>query len=105
MPTRLVLAALIATAILSFAQIGSGQRRWQMYEREMQNPVDDPPDAWVEAEFAFARLRFRSDRDNYRYRHARWGTDANKCDRQFIVGLAPVDPRELPVGGTHCGYR
>src|SRR5262245_23046182 len=88
MAPRLLIAALIGmTAVLCFAQNGGGHRRWQMYEREMQNPVDDPPDAWVEAEFAFARLRFRSNRDGYGFRHARWGTDANKCDRQFIVGL------------------
>lgn len=87
MPTRFVFAALIATALLGLAQIGSGQRRWQMYEREMQNPANDPPDAWEETEFAFARLRFRSYQDGYRRGHARWGTDANKCDRQFIVGL------------------
>ena len=57
-----------------------------MYEREMQNPADDPPDAWEKTEFAFARLRFRSPRDGYYYR-ARWGTDANKSERQFIQGL------------------
>ena len=56
-----------------------------MYEHEMQNPVNDPPDAWEETEFAFARLRFRSFRDGW-YR-ARWGTDANKSERQFIEGL------------------
>jgi len=57
-----------------------------MYEREMQNPVADPPDAWEETEFAFARLRYRSPYDGWRSR-GRWGTDANKSERQFIMGL------------------
>ena len=57
-----------------------------MYEYEMQNPVDDPPDAWDEAEFAFARLRFRSERPSWGG-YARWGIDANKSDRLFIQGL------------------
>ena len=80
------LTALIAAAltVLSAAQYGRGQRRWVMYEHEMQNPVDDPPDAHEKTEFAFARLRFRSPRDYYR---ARWGTDANKSERQFIQGI------------------
>src|ERR1041384_2733552 len=81
---RIVLAGL-AAALLCLAQSGSRQRRWAVYEHEMQNPAEDPPDAWDEAEFAFARLRFRSPMDGYR--RARWGTDANKCDRTFIQGL------------------
>ena len=47
----------------------------------MQNPAEDPPDAWVEGEFTFARLRYRS------FRRGRWGTDANKGDRLFIIAL------------------
>lgn len=85
MAARRTLAGLLLATLLGLAQHSSGQRRWQMYEHEMQNPVDDPPDAWQEGEFAFARLRFRSQMD--RYRRARWGTDANKCDRTFIQGL------------------
>ncbi|MEQ1885564.1 MAG: DUF4159 domain-containing protein [Bryobacteraceae bacterium] len=63
-------------------------RRWQKYEYEMQDPVDDPPDAWVDREFVFARLRYRSiyDRSFLRGR-ARWGTDANKSDRLFMTAL------------------
>src|SRR3972149_1759738 len=54
------IVAVVAVAVaLSGAQSGRGQRRWVMYEHEMQDPVDDPPDAWGETEFAFARLRFR----------------------------------------------
>jgi hypothetical protein len=60
-------------------------RRWAKYEAEMQNPAEDPPDAWEKTEFAFARLRYRSNRDG-RWR-GRWGTDANKSERQFIQGL------------------
>jgi hypothetical protein len=52
----------------------------------MQNPVDDPPDAWEKTEFAFARLRFRSPRDGG-FRRARWGTDTNKSDRIFMSAL------------------
>lgn len=46
-----------------------------------------PPDAWEKTEFAFTRLRFRSYRDGYWRGHARWGTDANKSERQFMQGL------------------
>jgi hypothetical protein len=75
---------LLFGAWLALAQSGRPERRWAMYEHEMQNPAEDPPDAWEEAEFAFARLRYRSDRDRWR---SRWGIDANKSDRQFIMGL------------------
>ena len=81
---RLTAVAAAALTLLTAAQYGRGQRRWAMYEHEMQNPVDDPPDAHEKTEFAFARLRFRSQRDYYR---ARWGTDANKSERQFIQGI------------------
>ena len=59
--------------------------RWAKYEREMQDPIDDPPDANVPAEFAFGRLRYRSPQDGFR--RARWGTDANKGERLFIIAL------------------
>jgi len=52
----------------------------------MQDPVDDPPGAWENTEFSFARLRYHSIRDGY-FRRARWGTDANKCDRLFLQAL------------------
>ena len=54
------------------------------YEYEMQNPVDDPPDAREKAEYAFARLRYRGLRG---YRRSRWGTDSNKAERQFVQGV------------------
>ena len=75
----------VAIAIAALLGAQSGQRRWAMYEHEMQNPAEDPPDAWEKTEFAFARLRFRSNRDG-RWR-ARWGTDANKSERQLIQGV------------------
>lgn len=85
MTARRAVAVLILAVVLAAAQSGYRQRRWARYEHEMQNPVDDPADAWEQTEFAFARLRFRSPRDGY-YR-SRWGTDANKSERQFIQGL------------------
>jgi hypothetical protein len=87
-----VIPVLLVTVLLVFGQSGRPERRWAMYEREMQDPADDPPDAWEETEFAFARLRYRSDRDrgggNFRFRsRSRWGIDANKSDRQFLTAL------------------
>ena len=91
MKRRLSIAALLfATlgpiAILGF-QGGFQSRVNQQYEYEMQDPVDDPPDAWEDTEFAFARLRYRSGRGRFYGYGARWGTDANKSERQFIQGL------------------
>ncbi|MGE0407453.1 MAG: DUF4159 domain-containing protein [Candidatus Korobacteraceae bacterium] len=89
MTARRILAALLVAltvaVLLSAAQNRRGQRRWAMYEHEMQDPVDDPPDAMQETEFAFGRLRYRSPYDRGAY--AAWGIDANKADRQFIQGL------------------
>src|SRR5882672_7913659 len=73
----LVPAILTATLVLTAAQSDQrATRRWAQYEREMQDPVPDPPDAYVEGEFAVGRLRFHSPQDGYRQR--RWGVDANK---------------------------
>ncbi|MDX2150670.1 MAG: DUF4159 domain-containing protein [Bryobacteraceae bacterium] len=81
------LVLLLLLVGLAAAQTGRG-RRWALYESEMQNPADDPPDAWEKTEFAFARLRYRSDRDRRFFgRGSRWGIDANKSERQFIQGL------------------
>ncbi len=98
----LILVIILVAAVLSLAAQGqrrrssfgdpeSGPRRWAQYEPEMQDPVPDPPDAWVEAEFAVGRLRFRSPLDSYRFSsfggfragRRRWGIDANKGDRVF----------------------
>jgi hypothetical protein len=74
-----------SAALYPFQRVRSSQNRWARYEREMQDPIDDPPDAWEKREFAFGRLRFRSPRDGF-YR-ARWGTDANKGERLFLQAL------------------
>src|SRR5689334_4398051 len=58
-------------------------RIWAQYEPEMQDPVEDPPDAGRKGEFALGRLRYRSPLDGGR-RYSRWGIDANKGDRLFI---------------------
>jgi hypothetical protein len=60
------------------------QRVWARYEAEMQDPVDDPPDALHRGEFALGRLRYRSPLDRGRRWYSRWGIDANKGDRLFI---------------------
>jgi Domain of unknown function (DUF4159) len=74
-----------ASGFLGAAQTGQGLRRSAAYEREMQNPALDPPDAYQEAEFAFARLRYRSVQSG-RWRGS-WGTDSNKAERQFVQGV------------------
>ena len=56
-----------------------------MYEHEMQDAVEDPPDANVIGEFSFGRLRYRSNREGRSY--ARWGIDCNKGDRIFLANL------------------
>ena len=75
---------------------GASQNRWAQYENEMQNPMPDPPDAWEERDFVFARLRFRAPRRRSYYES--WGIDANKSDRQFlqvIRRLTRVDARSV----------
>lgn len=95
MTTRRTIAAFILTVLAALAAQSGGMRRWAQYEHEMQNPADDPPEAWASTEFAWGRLRYRSNRDGYR---SRWGIDANKSDRQFIEGLrrlTRVDARSV----------
>jgi len=75
---------LCAGAIIGLAQVRG--RVWARYEAEMQDPVDDPPDARRRAEFALGRLRYRSPMDGGRW-YARWGIDVNKGDRTFIAVL------------------
>lgn len=72
----------------------TGSRVSEQYEWEMQDPVDDPPDARVDAEWTFGRLRYPdfsggggSGRFGRRRGRFSWGTDANKGDRQFVMGL------------------
>jgi hypothetical protein len=80
MPLRRLIS-IVSVAALSLI----AANRWARYEHEMQNPADDPPDAWEKTEFAFARLRYRSDRGGWR--GARWGVDANTSERHFMQGL------------------
>lgn len=77
-----LLGLALGLAALLGAQYGGG-RVWQRYEHEMQDPVDDPPDARRKGEFALGRLRYYSPLDRGRG-YARWGIDANKGDRLFI---------------------
>src|SRR5689334_1772139 len=73
-------------------------RHSQQYEWEMQDPVDDPPDAEVQAEWAFARLRYRSGAGGFGGRggfagrggygrRSSWGIDSNRADRLFSVAM------------------
>jgi hypothetical protein len=75
--------------LLGVAALGVAQHRgniWSRYEGEMQDPVDDPPDATRKGGFTLGRLRYRSPMDGRRFGggYARWGIDANKGDRLFI---------------------
>ncbi|MCX6630240.1 MAG: DUF4159 domain-containing protein [Candidatus Solibacter sp.] len=83
----LALATVTVAVTAATAQYSYRQNRWAQYEREMQDPIDDPPDAGEQTEFAFARLRFRSPRDAYFRRYARWGTDSNKSERLFMKAI------------------
>lgn len=83
MSARWAVLGLIAVGLL--AQPRGGGRRWVQYEHELQDPVDDPPDAREAAEFAFARLRYRSRRDGWSY--SRWAIDSNKSERLFLEGV------------------
>jgi hypothetical protein len=74
---------LFGLAIFGVAQIR--ERTYARYEAEMQDPVEDPPDAGRKGEFSLGRLRYRSPLDSRRFGgYARWGIDANKGDRLFI---------------------
>ncbi len=81
---RITAVLVLAMALWSFLY-GWRQRRWSAYEYEMQNPADDPPDAYEDTEFAFARLRYRS--IGRRYRAVAGAPDSNKAERQFIQGI------------------
>jgi hypothetical protein len=80
--------AVAAGLCLAAALASARERKWARYEHEMQDPVDDPPDADRKGEFAFARLRYRSPLDRrFRGGYSRWGIDCNKGDRLFIQCL------------------
>jgi hypothetical protein len=77
-----VVASCAIFAVLGLTK--ARERVWARYEAEMQDPVDDPPDAGRKGEFALGRLRYRSPLDRGWRPYARWGIDANKGDRLFI---------------------
>lgn len=84
---KIVSILLFAAALFGFQRFrlpSNSGRVNSLYEREMQNPADDPPDALEKAEFAFARLRYRGYGG---WRRSSWGTDSNKAERQFIQGV------------------
>ncbi len=70
-------------ALLGLAQ-SNGGRIWARYEDEMQDPIEDPPDAAYKGEFVQGRLRYHSPMDGRRGGYFRWGIDANKGDRIFL---------------------
>lgn len=89
-PRRLrpfIAASLFLCALAAFGQIrgrmwGRSERIWARYEHEMQDVVDDPPDAGRKGELALGRLRYHSPMDGRGF-YYRWGIDANKGDRLF----------------------
>ena len=80
--TIVIAGVICGCAVIGLAQVRG--RVWAKYEAEMQDPVDDPPDALRKAEFALGRLRYRSPLDRGWGRYSRWGIDVNKGDRVFI---------------------
>jgi len=102
MKTALLILVLVPTVVLTAFQYRASQagRYNQQYEYEMQDPVADPPDALVKAEWAFARLRYGSGGDGggfYR-RRSSWGVDSNRADRLFesaIRRLTRIDSRSV----------
>ena len=75
---------ILLLGLVAFSSDQVRERVWARYEAEMQDPVDDPPDAGRKGEFRVGRLRYRSPLDRRFGRYARWGIDANKGDRLFI---------------------
>src|SRR4030095_14155391 len=89
----LILLLPLLGCLYAWQRSSTGQRRSQAYEWEMQSPAgEDPPHAWIEAEFAFARLRYRSFRGGggFGFRGRRgggsWGTDSNTAERHLMRG-------------------
>jgi hypothetical protein len=95
MKKRSALVVLLCLTLAPLVILGFQQRQSQMYEWEMQDPVDDPPDGRVKAEYTFARLRYQSFRygrrgfggGGYGRRGGSWGTDANRADRLFDIAM------------------
>jgi len=83
---RIAAAAVVCFVFAALGLSQSGHRIWARYEIEMQDPVEDPPDALHRGEFELGRLRYRSPMDYPGRPYARWGIDANKADR-LLIGI------------------
>lgn len=101
MKRRISIAALFAV-LGPLVILGFQARHSQRFEWEMQDPVDDPPDANVKAEFAFGRLRYQSGYGGRGFGRrgggSSWGIDANRADRLFAIAmrrLTRVDTRSV----------
>jgi len=104
-----VVAAMLILALASL--LGAFQvRSSQRWEWEMQEPINDPPDASEKGEFTFARLRYRSfsfgggggrgfgGRGFGRGGRSSWGIDANRADRliaQAVRRLTRISARSV----------
>jgi len=86
MSTKRILAMLALGLLLLGGVHAFARNRWAQYEREMQDPINDPPDADIDADFIFSRLRYRSLLDRG-YGMQRWGVDANRGERMFFVAV------------------
>jgi hypothetical protein len=84
MRTRLAIPAVVFLAVSATAVAWQGGQRWSKYASEMQSPAPDPPDAGEKTEWAFARLRYRS---NGGFRRGGWGTDSNTAEQHFVQGV------------------
>ena len=87
-------AVLLVLAFCALAPVvvlwGYQMRHSQKWEWEMQDPVDDPPDANRKGEFAFARLRYRQGGGygrGFRRGGDSWGVDSNRADRLFEIAV------------------
>jgi hypothetical protein len=86
-PVFVVLSCLTIAPLLVWGQRNYQMRHSQQYEREMQDPTDDPPDAEVPGEWVFARLRYRSGYGRGFRGRSSWGVDSNRADRLFSVAM------------------
>jgi uncharacterized protein DUF4159 len=82
---RSTLIALAAVLVLWSALVGF-QRRYRSLLDEEDDPAPIPADANEKTEYAFARLRYPSDRYS-RWGRGAWTTDYPKADRQFVQGV------------------
>ena len=103
MRTRFYVAVLVLATVGPAAILAFQARHSQRFEWEMQDPVDDPPDAGVKAEFAFGRLRYHSGYGGRGFGRrgggfGGWGIDANRADRAFAIAMrrqTRVDTRSV----------